>query len=402
MKTFRLTDAENGREMRLGDNCVLHTADGYFSANDEGEWKPLLCEILEVEEPEEPTDPTPPPSGTHVTPATLAANIAPGATLVLASGDYGAMPALADDMTLSAEVQYGPRFTSGTINNRDVELMGLFFDLTPTKNDEALFRVEGDGSKVTLCKFQGVANSGGAYIGRGIRVRASNVTLSGNDISNFWKAITFGKDFRNNVVRGNMIHHNRSDGIGVGYFEDMLIEDNILRDFGGAAVASDHRDAIQFQGGGRNLTVRDNLIDQGTGYHTQSIFGGPGLDGDVIIEGNVIYNSHSHAISVTLLGNGAVQKNSVFPIPRPDANSPGAAVPKINIKGPNPLVKDNITAGLVPQNATLEGNEVIPLPFDANEIVKHKSVEAGDSHNEFRIKAGSRLDGKGAPSVAVA
>lgn len=262
--------------------------------------------------------------------------------------------------------------------------------------------------------IKGKARADGAFIGRGIQLKGTHgAIVEGNEIINVWKCISGDKNQSNLTIRRNNLHDYRSDGIGLGNIDGIFIYENHIHNRSGTMVQADHRDGIQLQGGGTNIKIYWNVLDMGNGEYGQVIFGGKPIDTISIFQ-NEIYGSHTHGISLGNAVNVSVYENSLFWIPRSGASNEGITKPKINIKGSNVLIQHNITVGLVANSSILEGNETIGdasdytdldangKPIDPNAVViRLNRANATNRRNKFAIKAGSRLDGKGAPSVAV-
>src|SRR5690625_151039 len=150
--------------------------------------------------------------------------------------------------------------------------------------------------------------------GRGISIRNTDgVVLEGNELTNSIYAATI-RTSTDVVVRDNEFHNIRIDGLRFAAVEDVLIEDNHFHDFVTREGLGDHRDMIQFWTTDtvtptKNVVIRNNILDSGTGTYTQSIFmrnelvdsKGAGHElfyRDILIENNVIYNAHLHGITV--------------------------------------------------------------------------------------------------------
>lgn len=121
------------------------------------------------------------------------------------------------------------------------------------------------------------------------------------------------------VVSGNNIHDIRMDGIRGSGSSDVLISKNYLHDFY-RIEGVDHADAIQFYTGNttksaQNITITENLIDQGDGYVMQGIFlrdeNGTLPYLNVQVSDNIVINGNKNGIAVLGAKNIEVSGNTV-------------------------------------------------------------------------------------------
>jgi PKD domain/Right handed beta helix region len=316
-------------------------------------------------------------------------NATGGETILLAAGDYGTL-----QMT-NGKTPYDVTYSAAaavTIRSADVDKPAVFtgldlrgasgftfenltFDYTYTAASNSwtnAFSVT-NGTDVTIrgCTFDGdVASNRNAEddgYGFGIGFSGSqckNLVFENNTIHTFLRGATFGQ-CDNIVVRGNDIHSIRMDGLNFVVPQGALIEDNYLHDFKRSFASGDHADMIQFwttnaTRPGTDITIRNNTLDIGEGDHTQSIFmrneavdsgqAGAGMFyRNVLIEGNTIYNDHSHGITVGETAGLIIRNNAVL---HADGATQGVtglgSVPKINVAGAstNVTLVDNVTGGV--------------------------------------------------------
>ena len=162
----------------------------------------------------------------------------------------------------------------------------------------------------------------------GLSVRASTqITLDQNEIRDFYRGLIFF-DVVDIKITNNDVHSIRSDGMNFAQVENLLIEDNTIRDFKRLVTSGDHADMIQFWTASttrpsRNIIIRGNVLNSGTGAFTQSIFmrnelvdrGQAGRDFDysnVTIEENVIINAHLHGITVGQANGLNIKHNTLI------------------------------------------------------------------------------------------
>lgn len=381
---FELRDAENGRVIREGDNAMLKKEGVYSVANDDGEWKPFY--VVDLDAVEEPTEPDPPldpaptpdpdpvptptpvpqpiPTGADVSNAAeLAQAVQSAGTYTLAPGDYGMMPPLAHDVRLvAADRNNKPVFSGMSLSGvNNVTLDALHFKYTYAAGDSEkktpcqLFN--SDDCEIMNCVFEGDFDGNGTGTGRGFKADGcSNFKLIDNEFFRWWKGLSVGNS-SNIIVSGNNVHSIRSDGMNFGRIDTGIVAFNYLHDFGGLAGSGDHRDMIQIQRssqfGCTNLTIRDNYMDQGGGDYTQGIWFGQDKASTsdpahahvgLVIDNNIILNSHTNCIAGSYVTSGSIQGNIIAPIPRV-ANNPGTEIPNITVGG-SVTMTGNVAPGI--------------------------------------------------------
>lgn len=287
--------------------------------------------------------------------------------LELAAGDYGSLAlrgkggrAEAPVVLRSAESANPARFSA--MDLRDVShlvLENLVFDYTYSADQPLHYRpfAIANGENITLRdnRFDGDTATGlsqeddGSPTGIGLGLRdLKGAVLEGNELHTFYRGlvITQSQDL---VLRGNEIHSIRSDGMNFAQVQNILIEDNLIRDFRRQPNANDHADMIQFWTNGttapsRAITIRNNVLNSGNGLFTQSIFmrnelvdsGRAGEEmfyRDVTIEGNVIINAHLHGISLGETAGLSITNNSLLRNARSEGKqkNPGLWTPQIRV-----------------------------------------------------------------------
>ena len=297
-----------------------------------------------------------------------------GDTVLLAAGDYGRLEISGQYATpliiTSADPLKPASFSSMEIDGaQNVTLDRILFDYDFKPTDIATFKPFEvvNSSKIIIQNsvFQGDMASGqgtifdGFATGVGLSVRdSSGVQINDNEFTTWGTALKVNES-QNVVVEGNNIHDIRKDGMNFVEVQSVLIENNYIHDFKGLPDAIDHRDMIQFWTAGTDapstdIIIRKNVLDIGSGSHTQSIFMrnelvDSGLAGqelyyrNVLIEDNVIINHHLHGITVGET-NGLVIQNNTLVAAKPDATEPttqwllnkygaeaGILVPRINV-----------------------------------------------------------------------
>ncbi len=206
------------------------------------------------------------------------------------------------------------------------------------------------------------STGGSGNFGTGIglnMVGNDGVTIEFCEVYNFWTGIGNGHN-SNITVRGCDLHDMSTDALVNVDVKGLLIEGNYLHDLKRDFSTGNHADMIQLwdtQGGQwtEDMTIRGNFIDVGITGVTQSIFlkneswDGVEYHRNFLIEDNVIYNAHTHGITVDWGGfDGVViRNNTVLYNPHAiDPNTPGGNTPFINVK-----TEDHL-------NVTVTGNVV--------------------------------------------
>lgn len=271
---------------------------------------------------------------------------APGTTLLLAGGEYGALELTEAGGTAerplvlrSADPADPARFSGMRLNKvHDLVLEGLVFDYRFSPGDQSHFRpfeiIRSRDVTIRAALFDGdvprgvsAADDGYGYaFALGVRM-SEGVTVERSEARGFMRGLVFSES-RGVIVRGNDLHGLRSDGMDFAQVQNVLIEDNLIRDFAYSPISEDHPDMIQFWTSGTtapstDIVIRNNVLSAGTGWFTQSIFMrnelvDQGKAGDemfyrnVTIAGNVIINAHVHGITVGETAGLTIANNTVI------------------------------------------------------------------------------------------
>ena len=295
-----------------------------------------------------------------------------GETILLAGGDYGNMLlaaksgfnlAFPSNVTIASADPGNPAVFTGLDirNTSNLTFDGLVFDYTFKEGHPIWlkpFSITG-GNNITVrnSTFDGdlahgvSPESDGLGYAFGLSVQgSSNTVIDNNEFFNFFRGLVMGGG-TGSVVSNNEMHSLRMDGMNFAHIQNILIEGNYLHDFNRSTNVGDHSDMIQFwtNGGTKpstNITIRGNVLDIGEGGQTQSIFMrndmvDRGLAGtemfyqNVLIEDNVIYNAHSHGITVGETAGLIIRNNSVLHSDGGKVDGADAAVeiPRVNVAG---------------------------------------------------------------------
>ena len=234
--------------------------------------------------------------------------------------------------------------------------------------------------KIVDCNLKsGPMPTDGLLTGRGISVTTSeNITLTGNDISQFRRGIMTG-NVNGLVINYNWIHDNRTSLLSGGGIDNALIEFNHLErsnpnNFGGDG---DHGDFIHYWTSSTqtkpsdNIVIRNNFIEQGGGTALLGIYidnnTNPHGFTNVTVENNLLHNSNGQGIRLEDVVGGIVRNNSLLQTYGDFRKAPRIRVEDgcRNIKITNNIVSNTLAGAAVVNMATLNivetGTVVIPL-----------------------------------------
>ncbi|NOE20728.1 hypothetical protein GS634_21570, partial [Ruegeria atlantica] len=348
-----------------------------------------------------------------------------GETILLAAGNYGKLSLngkqFSSNVTIkSADPNASASFSEVHLNGAsNVTFDTIKFDYTYSSGDyhfQNKFSVT-NSSNITFqnSNFDGDFASGtgtsadGTGYGTGLMISGSNnIDVINTEFSKWWKgAIALNSDGVS--FTGNDVHSIRSDGLVFDNVDNILVENNYIHDFGGAAGAGDHRDMIQVQrangSGSDNITIRNNVFDMGNGDYTQTIwFGGDGKDlsdpnvihHNVLIEGNVIYNGHLHGISVYGADGITITKNSVLHVDE-KTQTGGIEIPLIFVSNgsSNVAITQNITSQILGHSGQPDwnvGNNVLIKPTEYDQHFTYQATAQTDGYNQYVVIPGSPAD----------
>ena len=287
-----------------------------------------------------------------------------GDRIVLAGGDYGSLDirevTFSSDVTIVSADPDDPAIVRELYVSGATHLVfdGILFDYVNAPEDRYWvkpFQVL-DSAYITIRNsvFDGDevpsdSGSGEYGTGTGLFVRwSNNVTIENNEFFDFNRAV-YVESSSDIVLRANDVHTVSSDGFNFASVDGVLIEGNWLHDFKVDPTGGAHADMIQFwttliSPASKNIVIRDNFLDAGIGSETQSIFirnevVDQGLASfedyaylNILIEDNVIYNSHLHGITVGET-DGLVVRNNTLLFDGGVSSEPNAATmgPRITI-----------------------------------------------------------------------
>ena len=306
-------------------------------------------------------------------------NATGGEKIVLNAGDYGSIDLSAKHFAsevILTSADPGHMATLKGLNLSDVtnlkfdDLNFKFDSPTGTPVWASPFRVSGSsGITFTNSSFHGDTAKGvdpsdnGYGTGNGLAVRDSqNITITHNSFENFQRGLTVG-NVKGVVVSGNDVSNISSDGMDFSAVTNAAIDSNHIHDFHRSPSSTAHPDMIQFWTQGThtpssNVVISNNLLDQGTGVTTQSIFmrnemvdqhlaNSSMFYQNVTITNNIIRNSSHHGITVGETNGLNINHNTIVQEESLDQGGI-VSVPTINIAASSlgVSVTDNIVPSL--------------------------------------------------------
>lgn len=344
-----------------------------------------------------------------------------GETFILQGGNYGLLrirKAFSKPVTIRSASPRSPAcFTDLRLKGAaNVALDGLFFDYRYAPGDKDFtnhFSIQ-ESRRIAISNsvFDGGQRSGAGH-GRGLWLRNSaNIEINGSVFRKWWKALSADR-IVNLTVRGNEFTDIRSDGMALGVMDGLIIEANHLHNFRGVKGNKDHRDMIQILRSSNqrstDIVIKDNIFDMGAGDYAQTIWmGGDGKDTsdpmlrhqNVLIENNVIYNAHTHGISVHHLDNLSIRKNSIIRVHRDEKGN--VTIPHINVSDATYVViEQNVVGGIlgyqnqrdwvVLNNVIIQDQSPSGPGYYDHEFIYHATGPANGYH-EYGVRPGSEVE----------
>ena len=272
--------------------------------------------------------------------------VPPGTVIELAEGSYGPLIIQGIEARPDARITLRPvsetdRVEFSRLDMRDssyVTIDGVTFDYDFTEGDAPDLRPfeigTSRGIHITNSVFDGDDALGiskaldGFPTAFGLSLRGvADMLLSGNEIRGFKRGLIAAQS-GGLTVEDNILHDLRMDGMNFAQVQAVRILGNHIHSFRRSLLSDDHADMIQFWTNrtrvpSSDIVIRDNVLNSGRGYFTQSIFMrndlvDRGIAGkemyyrDVVIENNVILNAHLNGISVGATQGLTIRNNTVL------------------------------------------------------------------------------------------
>ncbi len=244
-----------------------------------------------------------------------------GDRIELAGGDYGSLSitgvTFPSDVTIVSADPDDPAIVRELDVDNSVHLVfdGIVFSGSGSYSDLQRVHTVDGSSYITIRNsvFAGDLDADGYGTGKGLNIQSSDhLVIENNEFFHWMKAIAVGSS-TDIILRANDVHSVNNDGFNFTAVNGLLIEDNWIHDFL-TTPGRGHNDMIQIwnpdpDNPAQNIIIRGNFLDAGTGERVQTIFMGNGkaandptnLDlyyRNILIEDNVIYNAHTHGISI--------------------------------------------------------------------------------------------------------
>ena len=359
-----------------------------------------------------------------------------GETILLAAGDYGRVnikTQYASNVTIKSADSNAPAEISElrVTGASNVTFEDVIFDYTFSGQAKSYspFQIR-SSSNITIKDsiFAGDVASGvsavdnGYGTGNGLYVRGSSDVVVENNEFFDWRVGVHVSASSDVAVSGNNIHSIRADGMYLDGNQGILVEGNYLHDFERSFQSGDHADFIQVSkthSPSSDVTIRGNIIDMGAGDYAQAIFmGNAGTNPNdpalfyknVLIEDNVIFNAHTHGISVGSAQDVTISNNTVLAVP--GQLTGGVSIPAIRVGGAsqNVTIDQNVTSEVIGYNSQPSWNVTSNVyvqntnpnaPNYYNDVFTIYATGAQDGYNQFGVQPGSVIDTTGAGSDLV-
>jgi Concanavalin A-like lectin/glucanases superfamily/PKD domain/Right handed beta helix region len=229
---------------------------------------------------------------------------------------------------------------------------------------------------------------------------SDHITFAGNNISGYYQGLQFLETTRITVT-GNEIYQVQADGMRMGGVADVVISGNYFHDFLGSDQEANHSDMLQLWSTNaviksNNILVSDNRFISGDGSATQSIFMRNELADqpterkdqyyrNITIENNLIYNGHSHGITVGETNGLTIERNTLLHNPQ---STIGNGTTRVSW-APTIHVSKHSTDVRIANNITKAVNAGPDAVIQGNLTVNEGSSSPQDSVNQLFVGAAS-------------
>jgi hypothetical protein len=230
--------------------------------------------------------------------------------------------------------------------------------------------------RYSYCTFEGGLASGqadetanGYGTGYGFFAAGTDGLIIDHCLSSLWVFAFIITECTDITFSNNEGHSMSSDMVQFSGCGGVTITGNYIHDFSLHPLSSSHPDGIQFHTNtmtipNTDILIENNIINQGSGDWTQSIFMGNEAIGsqgagaemryqNVTIRNNLIVNGHLHGISCDQVDNITVDNNTIVQSANPYTEIPIVGFPTVNIGGAtNSIISDNIVSTMNGLNAS--------------------------------------------------
>lgn len=229
-------------------------------------------------------------------------------------------------------------------------------------------------------------------------------------------------------VRRNEFYNIRLDAMNFAEVQDLDIEHNYIHDHRADPNSTEHRDGIQFHSNNKTIqckrvNIRYNRIDIGDGDWTQCILvnneavnsNGAGvgmIHEDFVIEENLLYCRHHHAITAESCARLTIRKNTIvqavpnLALAHNQNRTNGTEDPQINVGGQfnsSVTIDSNVTTGIsntagftVTNNVIVNVNQGQDYTTSYENIKTVSGSQANPVANDWTVKLGGQVDLAGA------
>jgi parallel beta-helix repeat protein len=223
-------------------------------------------------------------------------------------------------------------------------------------------------------------------------------TFENNTVSNYFNGLTL-IDSSDLNVSGNEFSKMQGDGIRGGGMQDAVFEGNWLHDWYGSAKDINHDDMFQIWGTNmeqlsKNILIKGNFFDSGEGSATQTILiqnehwkSDADNYTNIVVTDNVIYNGHTHGISVYQATGVEVTNNTVL-------YNAQSSTPSGNVTNPPSIRVGNAEGAVVTGNITAKAYIASASQHLTNAIVNFASAADSGfvSDNFVNVYNGGKID----------
>lgn len=245
-----------------------------------------------------------------------------GDSILLAGGNYGTVSIsgrkYAANVTIQSATSWNAAHFDGlnVAGSRNISFSGLDLgrplQTWEPRGHTALNTVVDSGNiKIANSRFHGSLDGDPTNDGDGIHARnTTGFVLTGNTFEDLYRG-SFVHRSSDTLVSNNVFKNMRVDGATFAAMSGVTIDGNTFRDY--KPAPGDHADGIQFwtvneTRGSQNITIKNNVVWQGTGTGTQGIFMGDERGygyHNVRIENNLVYSNDQYN-GITVAGGNTV------------------------------------------------------------------------------------------------
>ena len=366
-----------------------------------------------------------------------------GDVISLASGNYGDVTInknFSSDVTITSQSSSAPAVLQSLTVNSSSHLVfdGLSVNFTPTASTVTWTPAVSinNSSSITFAHstvtggnaITGVASSAtstdstgnviGLATGYGVLIsKSTGVTLSGDDVSHFYKGVVIASsDYV--TVQGSNLHDTRTTPIVAGGGNHITIDSNHIYDVNPWHWGSgDHADFLaMWTNAGQttastDIKITNNLMEQGSGTAVLGMWlqGGDIGYTNVVISGNTFLNGNFQGITIWDVTGASIDHNTLLQTSGSDYKS----APGILLSGgaESISVHDNITGSVNDQSgstgalANTTANNTLVTKWTATAAGYYSSalvgvVDAMSDHSSIYNYVLSQLSSKGSDAVS--